>query len=406
MAEAQTLTQVNQEFQQGRVNRLDAAITSALAAKLPPAPKAGSPAGASKRSAASTPASPAPASGSQTSATPSLSTPSTSSDGSSESSGSDTQSDAPSPEELGLATDGAATDEPQDGAAEGQGTVPDPTALALARKRDLRALEKHYGLPEGILGATNGDYAAYRRREEAVASREKEVTATHEANNQKLIGKFGPVVDLIDAAQKGSIQAYAALIERTTGVRIAAFVDHWSKNMPAIDPRVMQLERENAELRARGGIVDTKGEPAPQTTAVVTADAATKRANEYLTASAKDHAALKLKGGLDEVRQKWLGSYDKRSNSFGLSPQQAADAVVADRKRAREQDDWVLSGRKPVAKPRTRAIPRTGASEARAPAPARKVDLSAKEGRQELIEKGAAMVRTLKQRDAALGTRR
>jgi len=392
----QTPTEANQAFNQARADRLGAAISQALAAKVPAAPKPSkggstrpSTAGAAPASstAAATDAAAIPASTESSPTQPDDSTPASGA--------------APSPAELGLDTAEPAEGEPQDGAAEGPESGPDATAAALGKKRDLRGLEKHLGLPEGHLGTQNGDWASYRRRLGEVEARAQEVEATHASNNATLIGKFGPVVDLIGLAQKGDLQAYAQLVERTTGVRIAQFVDHWSKNMPRLDPRVMQLERENAELKAQRQPAAT---PEPPAAGAVTADAATQRANTYLSEAAKGHAALSLKGGLDEVRAKWLGSY-KPGKGFGLSPQAAADAVVADRRAQREQEGWVLSGKTPPKRPVTRALPRTGASEARV-RERPKVDLSAKEGRERLIEEGAAMVRRQKARDAALGTRR
>jgi hypothetical protein len=371
-----TLTQVNAEFLSARASRLDGAISKALAGRIeaPAAPKASK--GPSKSAApasstaAATPAAASPAS--TESSTQPASEPSESSGGA-----------TPEPS----TTDQPDADEPQDGPAEAE-----PAALdldrgeldTLAKKKDRRGIEKMLGLKEGTLGVGDHDYATYRRRVGEVEARERTVQATHEQNNQTLIKKFGPAVEMIERAQKGDLVAYARSIELTSGIRIETFIDHWSKNMPRLDPRVMALEQENVRLRAQtppSTAQDTPAQPpAP--------DAARKKADSIVLADAKEHAALKLRGGLDDVRAKWLGSFNKATNSFGLTPTQAADAVLDDRRKAHEQEQWVLSGKKPPKKPVTRAVTRTGASESQP----RKQNLT----REQIIDQHAKLIQRQK----------
>jgi hypothetical protein len=368
-----TLTQVNAEFLNQRAARMDSAITKALASKLeaPKPPKASAGSKTGSRPAAPSGASPASAtSGSMApdSDTASTSTPDESSSEPSPTAGAE-DADASAP----------AADEPQDGAEAAEQTALDRPALeALAKKKDRRGIEKLIGLPEGALGVGDHEYAAYRRRVDEVEAREATVQATHERNNQTLISKFGGAVEAIERAQKGDLLAYARSIELTTGIRIATFIEHYAKNVQALDPRILQLEQENTRLRNAGRLVTQDGQiekPA------ATPEAARKKAETYVTQEAAEHPALKLRGGLGDVRDKWLSSFDKATQSFKLTPKQAADAVVEDRRKAREQEDWVLSGKKPPTKPRTRTVTRQGASETQP----RKQNLT----REQLIDRAA-----------------
>lgn len=387
---AASLNTVNAEFLSARASRLDGAITKALESKVPLAPKAG------KGSASAT----TTARASSSSAHPSTPASSTSSDPAATSASvpsgdADTEAAAVGADEAEAGAGEPAVDEAQDEPEAAEQTPIDRKAAnALAKKRDFRALEKHLGLEEGVLGATNGDYAAYRRRVAELETRATEVETKHSSNNEQLIAKFGPAVDLIAAANKGDIRAYAALIERTTGVRVAQFVQLYAQNVPQMSARELQLEQENTRLRSQGRLLTEGGQvnPAPaatQATALATA-------NTYVATEAKDHPALRLKGGLDDVRAKWLASFDKPSGSFKLTPKAAADAVVDDRRKAREQEDWVLSGKKPAKKPVTRSTPRAGASEMQP----RKENLS----REELIDRAARTIQRAKARER-LGVR-
>lgn len=375
-----TLTQVNAEFLSSRASRLDSAITKALEAKMPapPKPKAAAPTASPSAAASGTPA------------------PSAPSPAASETAPADAESAALEAVEAEPGAGVPAELEPQGEALEGPAV--DVAALnALAKKKDLRAIEKQLGLEPGVLGATNADYAAYRRRVDEVETRAKTVETTHESNNQTLINKFGPTVDLLTHAQKGNLQAYAMTIERTTGISIQAFVNHWAKNIQQLDPRTLQLEQENARLRAQGQIVTQDGR-VEQPAAAPTKEAATTKATAYVTAEAKDHAALKLKGGVDEVRKVWLASFVKATKSFALTPVQAADKVLETRRKERESESWILSGQTKPTPPRTRAISRTGSSETQVRA---KTPLT----RDQLIERGAEQMRRQKAADARANRR-
>lgn len=252
---------------------------------------------------------------------------------------------------------------------------------ALGKKKDLRALEKKLGLEEGSLGVNNGSWAAYRRRADELSANEGKL-----ANSERtLIGKFGPAVDLIQHARNGDLKAYAEAIAATTGISIEAFVEHWSKNVPKLDPRTLELERENARLRG-----PAKPEPAPEAAKPDIA-AATKRADDYITAEAGKHPAFKLEGAKDGVRKLWLNSYDKASQAFGLTPQQAAGEFVKQRKAAYEREQWILSGKTPPPKPRTKALSRSGAGETQV----RSENLT----REQIIERAAVEWRRQKARD-------
>lgn len=396
---AQTLTQVNHEFQAARVSRLDAAIGQALASKLPAAPKSGKPGSppggtpAPARTAAAT----SPAGDTSVVSTSDEPAPSPS-------------SDVP-PELASLATEAAPNDtadagssEPQEGAAEGQETGIDQEAIkAAAAQKDpgarCRALEKALGLETGTLGATNSEYAALRRRDDRIAEREREVETVHTANQQKLIDKFGPACDLITHAGKGDLIAYGRTIEVTTGLPIAKFIELWTANVRRVDPQVLEMQRKLAQYEAQNrptnnasdGATPAAAPPADKTAAVAKADA-------YIAQEAKEHPALRLRDGAADVRKAWLASFDKSSNAFRLTPKQAADQVVSERRRAHEQEQWILSGKKPPPKPRTRTVNRTGAAESQP----RKENLS----REQLIERGALEIRRQKAIDAQRTGRR
>lgn len=375
-ASSPNLNTIQAEFLSNRASRLDSAISTALASKLPPAPKAK----AAPPRAAASPAATAtsqPVSSATTEA-PAEAAPEA-----------DAETAALALADAGTSADPTPADELASEAPEAEAVGFDPVEVnALAKKKDLRAVEKLLGLEEGVLGATNGEYAALRRRQTEVETAAKRNAEQHDSNQATLIAKFGPTVDLIQLASKGDLAAYAATIERTTGIRIAAFVDHWSKNMPRLDPRVLHLEQENARLRGQTAPTapqDTPPAPAADKAAVLA------KVTAYVTQEAKDHPALKLKGGLAEVQEKYLGSWDKTSKSFKLTPQQAAAAVVEDRRRAREQESWILSGKTPPKKPVTRAISRTGAAETQH----RPQTLT----REQAIEKHAAIIRRQKAAD-------
>jgi hypothetical protein len=365
-----TLTQVNADFLNQRASRLDSAITKALASKIeapkpPKASKGTTPTGTAGTSSTASRSQESPPAASGSAAPPAGEEPAA------------PQSE-PATDETTLGE--ASADEPQDGAAEAEQTALDRTELAaLAKKKDRRGIEKLIGLPEGALGVGDHEYAAYRRRVDEVEAREATVQATHERNNQTLIAKFGGAVEAIERAQKGDLLAYARSIELTTGIRIATFIEHYAKNVQALDPRILQLEQENARLRNAGQMVTQDGQL--EKAAPATPEAARKKAETYVAQEAADHPALKLRDGLKDVRDKWLGSFDKATKGFKLTPKQAADAVVEDRRKAREQEDWVLSGKKPPTKPRTRTVTRQGASETQP----RKQNLT----REQLIDRAA-----------------
>lgn len=401
--QTQTLTQVNHEFAAARASRLDTAISQALQAKLPPAPKgegtasASTPAGKASQAgstpsatppAKQTPASPASASASTGSAPTASSDSLTPLGGLNAALLGDTAAADPDQAALALADGTDDTADGGDGEAQGEATeaeqwTPDREAVsAAATKKDLRALEKALGLEEGVLGATNGEYAALRRRQGEV---EKGETAL-EGSKQQLIRVFGPVVNLVQSAKGGDLMAYARAVEVSTGIPIQVFVEHWAKNVHRIDPsRLPPLLQQPQQPAAV--------EPAPA--AVVTPEAATAKANTYISGELKDHPALKLKGGLDDVRAVWLKGFDQATRTFKVTPQKAAEQVIADRRAAHEQEQWILTGRKPTAKPapRTKTIARTGASESQ-PREQRKLS------REELIERGAAEMRRAKVVDA------
>jgi hypothetical protein len=362
-AAAQTLNQVNHDFAASRAAKLDAAINTALASRMPAPVKKP----ASVPSAA--PTNPAPVSA-PSQAEPLAQAPDA--------------APAADPDPVDAALGSAP--EPAPEPTEGEPQAFDAKELTALAKKDRRALEAKLGLEEGVLGVTNGDYASYRRRVDAVEVKEREVQSTHDSNQSKLIAKFGPAVDLIQHAGRGDMYAFARLIETTSGIPIQVFVDQWAKNNRFIDPRALQQQQAPAPAA-----------PPPAAPMAAPGDrkaAAQAKADEHIAAEAKGHAALSLKGGAGEVRAKWLASFDKPSNSFRLTPQQAADAVVTERRAALEQEQWLLSGKtKPPAKPVTRSVSRQGASETQP----RKQNLS----RNELIERGALEIRRQKAADAA-----
>jgi hypothetical protein len=253
----------------------------------------------------------------------------------------------------------------------------------LGKKKDLRALEKKLGLEEGTLGVKNGDYAVYRRRcDELDADRAKQ-----QANEATLIRKFGPVVDLIQAGRGGDLKAVGATFKAAFGITVEQFIDHWSKNAERIDPRIIQLEEENTRLRAPA----PKADPETKTPADARA-AATKKADDFIQAEAGSHPAFKLSGAVEGIRKLWLESH-KGNGQFGLSPKQAAGEFIKLRQAEREREAWILSGKTPPPKPRTKALARTGANETQV----RTENLS----REQLIERGAQKWRQEKRRDEA-----
>lgn len=426
-----TLDQANAQFANDRASRLDGAIEAALAGRLntpaPPEgavdPKAGKrrTAGAARASTApgsgtstppgsrangsgsraSSPASTAPrtpaspASGSPTSAPSGSDALSTTSELSSEGGDADAGLAALEAGETGddpaeVADDGAPL-EGEEGQDEAFADVDRVELDKLAKRKDFRGIEKLLGLEVGVLGATNSEFAALRRREDAVAAREASVTQTHESNNQKLIAKFGGVADLVQLASQGNLRAYAATVERTTGLPIRVFVDLWNQNVAQIPPDQLAIHQRAARF--------TQPQQAPQLPAAPEAQqqpatpeaartAALAKANAHVAAEAKGHPALALKGGADDVRQAWLSSYDKASNSFKLTPKQAADQVVQARRQENERESWLLSGRRPPAPARTRSAPRQRAEA--------QVVEAGPVSRQDAIEKHARIMRNAK----------
>lgn len=378
----ESIAEMNSAFAAARAERVSTALTNALQQKaIAPPEKSGIPK-AKKVSA------PAPA------ASPSA-TPSATPAPSAESSAASADFSVPDIQAaLGEVPDAAAPDAGADpaaaqddpAAAEDDGSpavAPEVAELQeLGRKKDLRALEKKLGLEEGSLGVNNGSWKAYRNRLAEVEAKETSVNATHAQNEAALIAKFGTPYQLIESAKKGDLIAYAQSIEHTTGISIGKFIQLWSQNVQAVNPRELELERENLRLRGATQQQQPAAATEPAAATDTPAAAAIAKANTYLTAEAKDHPALKLKGGLDEVRAKWLASFSKAEKKFKLTPKAAADAVVAERKAAREQESWILAGKIPPAAPTTKTLPRRGASETHVP----KANMT----RNEIIEQAAA----------------
>lgn len=369
MAET-SLAELNSQHAATRASLLDSAIAKALqspkgeagGAPTPPKQSSGS-TGATGQANPSGGAPGATAGGSRSSRSSEPQPAATDSSASGSSSGmapSSSPETSPEANELGDDAQVAPADEPQDGTTEAPETGIDRQALdAAVKKRDLRAVERLIGLEEGALGSTNGEYAALRRRTAEADARDAEFARRVEHHNTTLNEKFGAVAQLVQLAQKGDLRAFAGLVHRTTGISIPDFIKLYAQNVERVDPKVAELERENARLRGEGKLLETKGEPQQ-----VTQEQGLARANQYLTGELKEHNALKLKGGLDEVRQVWLASFDPAKKSWKLSPQQAADQVIENRRKAREQEQWILSGRKP-AQPETRTVNRSQATQAR-----------------------------------------
>lgn len=323
-AAPKSLAEVNSAFLQARTDRLSGALTAALAGKLdPPGPPV-----RMRKPSASAPSSSTPAVVATVAATDPSATPKPS----------ETEEAAPEfPEEPAEAEEA-------------------PSSLELAelqelgKKRDLRALEKKLGLEEGTLGVNNASWKAYRKRVDEVTARESK----HATDQDTLISKFSPAVGLIQRAQKGDLRAYAQLLEHTTGVPVAKFVSHWSKNIEQLDPRIAELEQENARLKSTAPQAETQ--PLAPAAAIAKTDA-------YLSAEAKDHPAWKLDGAKEGIRQLWLASFQKATKTFALSPKAAATEFLRVKKATHEREQWILAGKTPPAKKKTTTITRTGASE-------------------------------------------
>lgn len=343
-------------FNQSRQTRLDGAISAALASKVPeapPPPKA--PTGKPKPAASAAPATASDGSGSSTStgSSPALSAASPAA--------------APEPS-LAEPAEGEADltevveGEPQDGSAEAAESAFDRDAItALAKKGKLRDVEKALGLEEGVLGTRNGDYAALRRREEAVEGARQQLSQQVFDERQKLIEKFGPHHELTVLAQKGDLRAFAGLIQRTTGMRIEAFIQHWAQNVTQVSPRELELERRLAQVEGQRQQPPPQAEPqTPDARA-----AALGKVTTYLAGELTGHLALKLPGGADEVRAKWLANIDPATRAPRMTPQAAADAVLSERRTKAEQERWLLSGKEPPKKGGSKTVQRRGSTEAR-----------------------------------------
>ena len=375
----QSLAEINSNFLQSRADRLNVALQTALASKDKPTQKPGS-AGSTATAKPSK-----PAAGKATAQTAPAA---------------ESVSIAPAADESGDAAEepATATSAPDDSQSDDDSTgadddsdnsqalAPELQPLAeLGKKKDLRALEKALGLPEGHLGVKNGDYAAYRRRESEVTEREQAVVT----NEHKLIQRFGPPAALIEKANAGDLRAYADLIEKTTSVPIDTFVEFWVKNVTKLDPETIRLRRENEELR-RGRAPEKQDEQKP---VKVTAESAAASADKYIQEEAGNHPAFKLEGAKEGVRKIWLASLNPKTKGFNLTPQQAASEFVKQRRAQIERESWITAGNKPPQTPRTRTRSRQGAGHTRAP--------STPPTREQLIERGAAAWRAQKQRDDA-----
>lgn len=363
----QSVSELNQASRQEHGARVTAALEQALSGKLtpPPAPAKGKPAAAAPKGsiAAGAAASAAPAAARVAPATAEVSAPVETEPGA-------TGLEAPEIE--------ASNPDPESAVEETAEVAPELSELQeLGRKRDLRGIEKALGLEEGILGVNNASWKAYRKRVDEVAANETRL-ADGEAT---LVKNYGGAVNLVKLAQKGDLRAYAQLIQHTVGVSIDQFIGYYAKNATQLDPEVKTLREENARLRAGGNLVDTQGQPATMESATTTADT-------YITQEAGSHPAMKLSGAKEGIRKIWLGSFKKSSNSFGLTPPQAAQQFLKDRKAAYEREQWILAGKKVPPKPTTQALARRGASESQT----RKTNLT----REQLIEQGAEAMRRAK----------
>lgn len=372
-----SIAEMNSSYLATRAATLNSAISTALASKDGASPQ--QPAG--ERSS-SKPAKGAPAAAAAPAPAP-ASTPAP-----------DASSGASAPAAGDTAADDAAEQPPPDTSellAQSEDAPADgdtPAALtelqALGKKKDLRALEKKLGLPEGHLGVQNHDYAAYRRRQEELSTGEANL---HNAQ-QVLIERYAPHVKALQVANKGDLRGYADLIELQTGVKIEEFISYWSKNIQQLPQEVADFAAERRRKLQQGAATpETKQEPK---TEPVTKEQATARADKYISEEAGNHPAFKLEGAKEGVRKIWLSSYDKSTNGFKLTPQAAANEYVKQRKAQAEREAWILSGKTPPAPARTRTPPRRGQAESQPPR-----QLS----REELIEQGARRWREQKARD-------
>jgi hypothetical protein len=363
----ESIAEMNSAFAAARADRVNTALQNALSQKaLTPPAGAIAPKAAKGKTAAGTPASAAPAA-TATNAGSTPAVPAAPPPGDGGPSIADVQAALGEPG-AEAAPDVAPEPEAPQGEAAGDGEAADEGEAAvgadlaelqeLGKKKDLRALEKKLGLEEGSLGVNNGSWKAYRNRLAEVEAKETQ----HVKNEEALVAKYSAPFQLIEHAKQGDLLSFAKTIEATTGITIARFVQLWSQGVQQVNPREAELERENQRLRGQGKLVEQDGTQTPAA-ASTAKQVAIEKANTYITAEAKDHPVLRLKDGLDSVRAKWLASYEKSSKTFKLTPKAAADAVVAERRAEREQEQWILSGKTPPKKPTTRALPRAGASE-------------------------------------------
>jgi hypothetical protein len=367
----ESIAEMNASHLASRAATLSSAISAALAAKdgaQPPAPK-GNPAPG---------AAPATAFAGATGAAVSQSTaPAPESPPGEQSSQSDEARDDQS-------TSSEPSSASQEEAPESSGSEALAPLQAAGQKKDLRALEKHLGLPEGHLGVQNHDYAAYRRRQDELAADRAKL----DQGQQVLIERFGPHVKALQLANKGDLRAYADLLHLHTGVSVEDFVKYWSANVQQLPPEVAEYQ---AEKRRK---LQQSSAPAPETKTepqAVTTEQATAKADKYISEEAGSHPAFKLDGAKDGVRKLWLASYDKATKGFKLTPQQAANEFVKQRKAAYEREQWILSGKQPPAPPRTKTPARRGQGETQP----RTEHLT----REQLIERGAQEWRRQKARD-------
>jgi hypothetical protein len=378
-----SIAEMNSSYLASRAATLNSAITTALASKDGGAsqPQGQQPSGSrpakAAPAAAAAPAAPAstvepPASGTGAAGPAEASQPSTDGEGEESQRGGEEPPGAP-PEGEGDAA-----------------PAPELAALTAAgKKKDLRALEKALGLPEGHLGVQNHDYAAYRRRQDELATDQQNLTNAQNI----LIERYAPHVKALQLANKGDLRGYADLIQLQTGVGVEDFVKYWSANVQQLPPEVAEFQAEKRRKLQQQSAAppETKQEPAADKP---TTEQATARADKYISEEAGNHPAFKLEGAKEGVRKIWLASYDKATKGFKLSPQQAANEFVKQRKAAYEREQWILSGKQPPAPARTRTPARRGQAEAKPPSDAPLT-------REQLIERGAQEWRRQKARDRA-----
>jgi hypothetical protein len=251
-----------------------------------------------------------------------------------------------------------------DAADEGTGEPAEPKHRQLLKAGKVNAaLREAFGEHASLdwLKVDDTKFAALRRKEGEFAGKVNEARADlanrlQEAKNAEanLRRDWGPTKLIEDAAQKGDVVATIEQVAKRMQVAPDELVRAYVKGLKELPrearDRLARLEEQQPARAPQPVQQQQPAGPTPQQQ-----QAAVQRAVAELGDHLSGHAVAKLSNYGQRVFAEIKAQYAKDRTK--LTPEQAADRVIAKRKREVESDLWLVEGGERPATPRPAATP-------------------------------------------------